>query len=35
MFNLDWRKYPVEYSSKINTAVDDVVALLMNEKEEL
>ena len=34
-FNLDWRKYPVEYSSKINTAVDDVVALLMNEKEEL
>ena len=34
-FNLDWRKYPVEYSSKINTAIDDVVALLMNEKDEL
>ena len=34
-FNLDERKNPVEYSSKINTAVDDVIALLMKEKEEL
>ena len=34
-FNLDERKIPVEYSSKINTVVDDVVALLMKEKEHL
>jgi hypothetical protein len=34
-FNLDERKNPVEYLSKINTAVDGVIALLMNEKEEL
>lgn len=34
-FNLDERKNPVEYSSKINTVVDDVVALLMKEKEHL
>lgn len=34
-FNLDERKNPVEYLSKINTAVDDVIALLTKAKEEL
>jgi L-asparagine transporter-like permease len=34
-FNLDEKKNPLEYSSKINTVVDDVVALLMKEKEQL
>ena len=34
-FNLDEKKNPVEYSSKIDDAVSIVIALLMKEKEEL